>query len=88
LIHVSARQESSRVVLAIEDSGSGVPAEIRDQIFEPFVTSKEVGKGTGLGLAVCRGLVEAAQGTISLDPKYTEGARFLLELPVARELPG
>jgi len=88
VIHVSARQESSRVVLAIEDSGSGVPAEIRDQIFEPFVTSKEVGKGTGLGLAVCRGLVEAAQGTISLDPKYTEGARFLLELPVARELPG
>ena len=51
-------------------------------LFEPFVTTKEVGRGTGLGLAVCRGLVEAAGGSISLDREYTRGARFVVDLPL------
>lgn len=69
------------VRLAIEDNGPGVPHAIRGQLFEPFVTTKEVGKGTGLGLAVCRGLVESAGGSISLDESFTAGARFVVELP-------
>ena len=48
------------------------------------VTTKEVGKGTGLGLAVCRGLVEAVGGTITLDASVAKGARFVLELPRAK----
>jgi signal transduction histidine kinase len=66
--------------LIVEDDGPGVPAAIRDRLFEPFVTSKDVGKGTGLGLAVCRGLVEGAGGRITLEPSE-RGARFLIELP-------
>lgn len=70
------------VRLAIEDDGPGVPETIRGQLFEPFVTTKEVGKGTGLGLAVCRGLVESVGGSITLDESFTGGARFVVELPV------
>jgi two-component system NtrC family sensor kinase len=71
------------VRIAVEDNGPGVAPPVREHLFEPFVTTKEVGKGTGLGLAVCRGLVEAAGGTISLDGSVTTGARFIIELPRA-----
>jgi signal transduction histidine kinase len=71
------------VQVAVQDDGPGVSKSIRPRLFEPFLTTKEVGKGTGLGLAVCRGLVEAAGGTVSLDEGFVEGARFVLELPEA-----
>jgi signal transduction histidine kinase len=71
-----------RVRVEVEDDGPGVPERVRRSLFEPFVTTKDVGKGTGLGLAVCRGLVEAAGGTIELAaPGALGGARFVLELP-------
>jgi signal transduction histidine kinase len=69
--------------LAVTDNGPGVPDSVRAHLFEPFVTTKDVGTGTGLGLAVCRGLVESASGSISLDEAYGNGARFRLTLPVA-----
>ena len=71
--HVTVRavRAAPGVRISVDDDDSGVPEDIRDRIFEPFVTTKEVGKGTGLGLAVCRGLVEAAGGTIELDTTHT-----------------
>jgi len=75
------REEGGRVRVEVEDDGPGVPEPIRDRLFEPFVTTKDVGVGTGLGLAVCRGLVESAGGEISLDATYTAGARFVVVLP-------
>jgi two-component system, NtrC family, sensor kinase len=71
------------VRLSVEDDGPGVAPEVRDRLFEPFVTTKEVGKGSGLGLAVCRGLIEAIGGTIALDETAPRGARFVIELPRA-----
>ncbi|HHH29698.1 MAG TPA: HAMP domain-containing histidine kinase, partial [Polyangiaceae bacterium] len=62
------------------DNGGGVDAAVADELFEPFVTTKDVGEGTGLGLAVCRGLVEAAGGTIELEDGEA-GARFVVRLP-------
>ncbi len=73
--------ETDRIRVEVEDDGPGVSDDVRDRLFEPFVTTKEVGKGTGLGLAVCRGLVEAAGGSIGLDPAYDGGARFVVDLP-------
>ena len=70
------------------DNGPGVPESLRTKVFEPFVTTKDVGEGTGLGLAVCRGLVESARGTIDLDASYTEGARFVVTLPMTDETVG
>lgn len=80
---VRARSEASAraVRIDVEDTGPGVPEGMRDTVFEPFVTTKDVGEGTGLGLAVCRGLVESAGGTITLDTSYTAGARFTVTLP-------
>jgi signal transduction histidine kinase len=76
-----ASRHDRTVRLEVEDTGPGVPAELRDRIFEPFVTTKEVGEGTGLGLAVCRGIIEGAGGTIVLDPSFAPGARYVVELP-------
>lgn len=71
------------VVVEVEDDGPGVAGDMRARLFEPFVTSKGVGQGTGLGLAVCRGLVESVGGSITLDETYVGGARFVVTLPVA-----
>ncbi len=78
-----ARKTGATVRIEVEDSGPGVPPSVREKLFLPFVTTKEVGKGTGLGLAVCRGIVEAVHGRIELDVEYTQGARFVLTLPAA-----
>lgn len=67
--------------IEVEDDGPGVPQNMRDRIFDPFVTTKDVGSGTGLGLAVCRGIIEGAAGRIHVDATYTQGARFVVELP-------
>ncbi|MGH7437705.1 MAG: sensor histidine kinase, partial [Polyangiaceae bacterium] len=72
-----------KVRIEIEDNGPGVAPAVRDRMFEPFATTKEVGRGTGLGLAVCRGLVEAAGGEIGFDPAVERGATFFVELPSA-----
>jgi signal transduction histidine kinase len=81
-VTIAAARQGDRLRIAIEDNGGGVLPEIRQRLFEPFVSTKEVGKGTGLGLAVCRGLAEAAGGTLALEDGV-EGARFVLELPRA-----
>ncbi|MFZ5890118.1 MAG: sensor histidine kinase [Myxococcota bacterium] len=82
-IVVSARRHDARVELSVTDDGPGVSSELRPRLFEPFATTKDPGKGTGLGLAVCRGLVEAAGGSVTLDETRPKGARFVVELPVA-----
>lgn len=80
-IVVRARRIERSVRIEIEDNGPGVPKDIAARIFDPFVTTKDVGAGTGLGLAVCRGIVEGAKGRIFLDPSYADGARFVIDLP-------
>jgi C4-dicarboxylate-specific signal transduction histidine kinase len=70
------------VEIVVSDNGPGVPAELVDQIFEPFVTTKEIGKGTGLGLAVCSRLIEGMGGIIKADPMPDGGgATFRIVLP-------
>jgi two-component system, LuxR family, sensor histidine kinase DctS len=75
---VSGDQEF--LVLGVEDNGPGVPAEIRDRIFQPFFTTKPVGQGTGLGLSISRGIAESHGGTLNLEsvPGLT---RFYLRIP-------
>ncbi len=80
------KADGRRVRVEIEDDGPGIAPEVRGRLFEPFVTTKPTGEGTGLGLAVCRGLVESAGGSISVDASYEAGARFVIELPAANEV--
>ena len=79
------REGSSVVEIIISDNGPGIPDELVDQIFEPFVTTKEVGMGTGLGLAVCSRLVEAMGGLIRADGGDGAGATFRVVLPTVSE---
>lgn len=82
-VSIRARSVHGRVRIEVEDNGPGIAPELRDRLFEPFATTKGVGEGTGLGLAVCRGLVESAGGEVGVDSSYRDGARFYVELPAA-----
>ena len=67
------------VVLEVEDTGPGIPPEVRDRLFEPFVSTKE--QGTGLGLAVSYGIVTAHRGTLTYEPRAPHGSRMRMVLP-------
>ena len=71
--------------IEIEDNGAGIPPEIREKIFQPFFTTKEAGKGTGLGLPICRQIVADHGGAIALESSPGAGTLFRLAFPVARE---
>lgn len=81
---VRERAEASGRVVEIEfgDTGHGMSDDVRARFLEPFFTTKPVGEGTGLGLAVVAGLVEDAGGAIALDSALGEGARLRVRLPV------
>jgi two-component system NtrC family sensor kinase len=68
--------------LEVEDDGPGVPVELRDRIFDPFVTTKAARGGTGLGLAIVQNLITAHNGRIWLEDSPLGGAKFVVELPL------
>jgi len=67
--------------VSIEDTGHGIGPEALERIFEPFYSSKERGKGTGLGLVVCRSIVLDHHGTIEVESEVSKGSRFVLRFP-------
>ncbi|HSW08962.1 response regulator [Aquabacterium sp.] len=80
---VCTRAVPGEAMLTVEvsDSGPGVPPELAGRIFEPFFTTKPVGAGTGVGLSVSLGIVQAHGGTLRLDTSPRSGATFVLSLP-------
>jgi CheY-like chemotaxis protein len=71
-----------RITLAIADTGPGIPLALQGRIFEPFFTTKPPGVGTGLGLPLCQGIVEAHGGTLEVTSALGHGATFRITLPV------
>lgn len=69
------------VEILISDNGSGIPANTQKKIFDPFYTSKDVGKGSGLGLFIVHDIIESHGGTITIDSRVNEGTTFIIWLP-------
>jgi signal transduction histidine kinase len=81
-IRVSARPSSEKLSVSIADSGSGIPPERINRIFEPFYTTKAPGRGTGLGLSVCHRVVRQHGGSILVNSQEGVGTEFIVELPI------
>ena len=86
-IRVSTSLENATAVIAISDTGAGIPESIRDRIFDPFFTTKEVGRGTGQGLAIARSVVDRHKGTLTFETEVGKGTCFYVRLPIARSGP-
>ncbi len=83
-IRVSTRTDGQgRAVVEVRDTGMGIPPEIRERIFDPFFTTKPVGEGTGLGLWICSGILNALGGEVRVESEIGRGSTFRVTLPPA-----
>jgi two-component system NtrC family sensor kinase len=81
LLRISSGQEGGRVFIKVSDTGAGILPENVPKIFEPFFTTKEVGEGTGLGLAVCYGILTEHGGSLDVQSTVGVGTTFTIKLP-------
>ena len=90
-LKISARNEGTAVLIDVNDNGIGIPSENLPKIFEPFFTTKEIGRGTGLGLAVCYGILTEHGGSLDVQSSVGVGTTFTISLPAVTQdgdLPG
>lgn len=80
-ITIYTEEDKDGVVIRLKDNGIGIPDEIKDRIWEPFFTTKEVGVGTGLGMSITYGIIEKHGGKIDLVSEVGKGTEFIINLP-------
>jgi signal transduction histidine kinase len=80
-LSVTTRVSDGKAVVEVADTGSGIPSEHLARIYDPFFTTKEIGRGTGLGLSISYGIVREHHGTISCESRLGHGTRFVVEFP-------
>jgi two-component system NtrC family sensor kinase len=81
ILTIAAKNQDDKVVVDVIDNGVGIPQENLPKIFEPFFTTKEIGKGTGLGLAVCYGILTEHGGALDVQSTVGVGTTFTITLP-------
>ena len=87
-ISVVTRREGDHVLVSISDTGAGIPEEIRTKVYDPFFTTKGVGRGTGQGLAIARSIVGKHRGSIHFATEKGKGTTFFIRLPIEGATPG
>jgi len=85
MLSIKTGEQAGKIVIEVGDTGMGIAEADRNLIFDPFFTTKSAGKGTGLGLAVCYGIISAHGGEISTSTNEEKGTSFLVSLPVNDE---
>jgi signal transduction histidine kinase len=81
IVSVKVKRTVDKALLTVEDTGQGIPFEVRDKIFMPLVTTKA--KGQGFGLAIVKKLAEALNGKVTFESEIGKGTRFNIELPLS-----
>ena len=81
IVSIQTKKMNNSVEITITDNGNGIPASIKDKIFQPFFTTKPTGQGTGLGLSLSYDIVKAHGGEIKVETKQGEGSEFSIQLP-------
>lgn len=82
-IKLLVSKENNNLIFTIEDNGNGIPSDMIDKIFDPFYTSGKE-KGTGLGLAVVKDIINAHKGEISVESKLREYTKFIIKIPIQK----
>jgi len=83
-ISVTTAHADGRIRVHFTDTGEGIPEAALTQLFRPLFTTKEIGKGTGMGLAIAKEIVTAHHGTIDVESAPGEGATFIIEIPAVK----
>ena len=83
ILRLGLRLKGQQITLTVTDTGHGIPREDLEKIFVPFFTTKEVGKGTGLGLTVVQGIIQEHGGSIEVDSEPGRGSTFTITLPLS-----
>lgn len=81
-IRISSFKENGLVRIEVSDNGPGIPKDLLTRVFDPFITTKEVGKGTGLGLSITHQIITAHKGDIKVHSKEGEGTTFTIRIPL------
>ncbi len=84
-LHIATHHTTDNLIVEIEDTGPGIPEELRLRIFEPFFTTKKSNNRAGMGLSMVQDVVNEYAGTLEVDPGYTSGARFVITLPIRQK---
>lgn len=82
-LHCSLTENPGKITFSVADTGTGVPAEMAEKVFERFTKLDLHKQGVGLGLSICRDIAGLLNGEVNLDTSYTDGARFVFILPIA-----
>ena len=84
-IAIATEQSNGTITIRIRNNGKGIPETIREKIFDPFYTTKEVGSGTGLGLSISHGIIKKHKGEIRVVSEVGKGSEFIITIPVRQE---